>query len=40
VAVSCGRRHKQLQDDLTGNREYWKLKDNALDHSVCGEFAL
>jgi hypothetical protein len=24
---------KQLLDDLTETREYWKLKDEALDHN-------
>jgi hypothetical protein len=29
-----GRRHKQLLDDLKEMREYCKLKDEALDHTV------
>jgi hypothetical protein len=28
------RRRKQLLDDLKGKRRYWKLKDEALDHTV------
>jgi hypothetical protein len=34
VIVSRGRRRKQLQDDLTENREYWKLKEEALDRTM------
>jgi hypothetical protein len=29
-----GRRHKQLLDDLEETRGYWKLKEEALDHTV------
>jgi hypothetical protein len=28
------RRCKQLLDDLKEMREYWKLKDEALDHTL------
>jgi hypothetical protein len=34
-----GRRRKQLLDDLTEKRRYWKLKKEALD-AVFGELAL
>jgi hypothetical protein len=30
-----GRRSKQLLDDLKEKREYWKLKEEALDRTVC-----
>jgi hypothetical protein len=29
-----GRRRKQLLDDLKENRRYWKLKEEALDHTL------
>jgi hypothetical protein len=29
-----GRRRKQLLDDLKETREYWKLKEEALDSTV------
>jgi hypothetical protein len=29
-----GRRRKQLLDYLKENRRYWKLKEEALDHTV------
>jgi hypothetical protein len=29
------RRHKQILDDLKEMRGYWKLKEEALDHSLC-----
>jgi hypothetical protein len=29
-----GRRRKQLLDDLKEKRRYWKLKEEALDHTV------
>ena len=29
-----GRRHKQLLDDLKEKREYWKLKEEALDRTL------
>jgi hypothetical protein len=29
-----GRRHKQLLDDLKEKRRYWKLKEEALDHTL------
>ena len=29
-----GRRHKQLLDDLKDMRRYWKLKEEALDHTL------
>jgi hypothetical protein len=29
-----GRRRKQLPDDLKEKIEYWKLKEEALDHTV------
>jgi hypothetical protein len=28
-----GRRRKQLLDDLKEKRRYWKLKEEALDHT-------
>ena len=31
-----GRRPKQLLDDVKENREYYKFKDEALDHTVGG----
>ena len=31
-----GRRGKQLLDDLKERREYWKLKEIALDHTLWG----
>jgi len=31
-----GRRRKQLLDDLKKNREYWKLKEEALDCTATG----
>jgi len=34
VTVSRGKRRKQLQDGLTENREYWKLKEEELDRTV------
>jgi hypothetical protein len=34
VTERPGRRHKQLPDDLTETREYWKLKKEALDHTL------
>jgi hypothetical protein len=34
VTVRRGRRRKQLVDDLKETREYWKLKEEALDHTV------
>jgi hypothetical protein len=30
-----GRRCKQLLDDLKEKRRYWKLKEEALDHTLC-----
>ena len=30
-----GRRSKQLLDELKGKRGYWKLKEEALDRSLC-----
>jgi hypothetical protein len=30
-----GRRCKQLLDDLKEKRGYWKLKEEALDHTLC-----
>ena len=32
--VRRGRRHKQLLDDLTERRGYWKLKEGPLDRNV------
>ena len=29
-----GRRHKQLLVDLEGKGRYWKLKEEALDHTL------
>jgi hypothetical protein len=29
-----GRRRKQLLDDLKEKRGYWKLKEEALDHTL------
>jgi hypothetical protein len=29
-----GRRGKQLQNDLKEKRGYWKLKEEALDHTL------
>jgi hypothetical protein len=29
-----GRRHKQLMDDFRKMRRYWKLKEEALDHTL------
>jgi hypothetical protein len=29
-----GRRHKQLLDDLKEKRGYWKLKMEAVDHTL------
>jgi hypothetical protein len=29
-----GRRYKQLLDDLKEKRRYWKLKEEALDHTL------
>jgi hypothetical protein len=29
-----GRSHKQLLDDLKEKRGYWKLKEEALDHTL------
>jgi hypothetical protein len=29
-----GRRRKQLLDDLTEKRRYWKLKEKALDRTL------
>jgi hypothetical protein len=29
-----GRRRKQLLDDLNETRGYWKLKEEALDHTM------
>ena len=29
-----GKRRKQLLDDLMENRVYWKLKEEATDHSL------
>jgi hypothetical protein len=31
-----GRKHKQLLDDLKEKRRYWKLKEEALDHTLWG----
>jgi hypothetical protein len=33
-----GRRRKQLLDDLKEKRGYWKLKEEALDHTVENSF--
>jgi hypothetical protein len=30
-----GRRRKKLLDDLKERRRYWKLKQEALDHTLC-----
>jgi hypothetical protein len=30
-----GTRCKQLLDDLKEKRRYWKLKEEALDHTLC-----
>jgi hypothetical protein len=30
-----GRRRKQLLDDLKEKKGYWKLKEEALDRTVC-----
>jgi hypothetical protein len=35
-----GIRRKQLLDDLRETRGYWKLKEQALDCSLCEEFTL
>ena len=29
-----GRRRRQLLDDLKETRRYWKLKEEALDHTL------
>jgi hypothetical protein len=34
VSGRRGRRVRQLLDDLTEMREYWKLKEKALDYTV------
>jgi len=34
VTGRWGRRHKQLFDDLKEERGYWKLKEEALDHTL------
>ena len=31
------KKYKNLLNDLNGKRVYWKLKELALDCSVCGE---
>jgi hypothetical protein len=35
MAGRRGRRRKQLLDDLKEKRSYWKLKEEALDRTVC-----
>ena len=35
-----GRRRKLLLDDLKETMGYWKFKEEAIAHSVCGELAL
>ena len=37
VTGRSGGRSKKLLDGLKGKRVYWKLKEVALDCSVCGE---
>jgi hypothetical protein len=34
MMVRRGRRRKQLLDDLKEKRRYWKLKAEALDHTL------
>jgi len=34
VTERPGRRSKQLLDDLEEKRVYWKLKEEALDHTL------
>jgi tRNA pseudouridine-54 N-methylase len=34
VTGRCGRRRKQLLDDLKEKRGYWKLNEKALDRTV------
>jgi hypothetical protein len=29
-----GRRRKQLLDDIKENKRYWKLREEALDHTL------
>jgi hypothetical protein len=36
VTRRWGRRRKQLLDDLKEKREYCKLKEEALDRTMCG----
>jgi len=40
VTGRSGGRSKKLLDGLKGKRVYWKLKEVALDCSVCGELTL
>jgi len=35
VTRRSGRRRKQLLDDNGGKKGYWKLKEDALDGTVC-----
>ena len=35
VTGKCGRRRNQLLDDRKANGAYWKLKEEALDRSLC-----
>ena len=35
-----GRKRRQLLDDLKETRRFCKLKEEALDRSVCGELTL
>ena len=35
-----GIRSKQLLDELKETRGYWKLNEEALDRTLCGELAL
>jgi hypothetical protein len=34
MTVRRGRRRKQLLDDLKEKKRYWKLKEEALDHTL------
>jgi hypothetical protein len=36
VTVRQGRRHKELLNDLKETRGYWRLKKEALNHTVWG----
>jgi hypothetical protein len=35
-----GKRRKELMGVLKKHRGYWKLKEEALDPTLCGEFVL